>query len=145
MTKDESIKHIYETMKDADIRRHDKYTQWIKNIVYIAAGLVSVLTTLRGGKSDNYTLHLLFSITISGLSLGILTGIICTFQEVHVLDKHRKLLWTQIGKRLYDLPVDTTIHHINPSVFFVISKYTFYISLTISLFCLVCYSILKDI
>jgi amino acid transporter len=71
-------------------QRSEKHFGWLRNIVAMATGLVSVIVSLRSGKSSTVLEHYLFVSTVSLLALGILLGSIALYAEVH--------LWTRIQK-----------------------------------------------
>ena len=70
-------------------KRNEKYFSWLRNLITISVGLLGILISFKTGKIDDFLSALFFIITISGIALGILFGVIVLHGEVHLLDKIR--------------------------------------------------------
>lgn len=138
------IKDTYEKYKELENKSHDLFSNWIRTIIAISAGLVSVLVSLRQNKSDTQLEHILFSTTIIGLTLGILSGAILLHRQIALTDKHRKWYWERLADKLFDSNQTDVVEILKVSIIYKMAKYIFYLSLTISLLALMVYAVLKD-
>jgi uncharacterized membrane protein len=65
MNLDKQTQEIFDKYKSVEDKSHDLFSSWVKTIVAVSAGLVSVLVSLRQTTSDTKLQHVLFSITIT--------------------------------------------------------------------------------
>lgn len=70
-------------------KRNEKYFSWLRNLITISVGLLGILISFKTDKTEDFLTALFFIITISGIALGILFGVIVLHGEVHLLDKLR--------------------------------------------------------
>jgi len=90
---DEEIKQLKEAheildkLQDEKIKKH---IDWIKQVLILAAGLMSILVSLHSKSFENKSEKLFFILTISLLALGILNGVIFLFVEVKRVDLIQK-------------------------------------------------------
>ena len=125
-------------------KRNQAFNSWLKNIITIAAGLIAVLVSLKTGKSPSLLAHYLFVSTIGLLSLGILSGSLVLYNEVHLLSKARELQLDYTQKLLNDSSVDL-LEWISNAWYYVPSKWISLLSFSISLVTLTWYAFLIDI
>ena len=138
------IQELIKKIEFADSKRHETYSNLIKSIIIVLAGLISVLVSLKTKRSSTLYEHNLFIITISLLSLGILLGAIVLYSEVHLWDKYREIRWKQLGERIFDNAEPLQVDYVNPNKFYKICKYVFYLTFFSSLLSLVLYAASVD-
>ena len=123
----------------------DMYTQWIRGIITLAAGMVSILVSLKQEKSETYQLHILFIFTIALLALCILFGAVVLYFFFFFLEKKRDIHWKHIYERLYENPTGLLFSETEAIPFYKTYKFLFYSSLVLSLLSLVLYASYSDI
>lgn len=140
----EQSKKTFEVLSELDNKRSELFNVWVKTIVAISAGLVSVLVTLKHQKSDNIYEHILFSISIISLSISILSGIILLHRNIHMIDKLR--FWTveRLSEQIFDNDYSIKSEVLRPNIAYRISESVFYVALTLAILSLTVYAILKD-
>lgn len=144
MNLDKQTQEIFDKYKSVEDKSHDLFSNWVKTIVAVSAGLVSVLVSLRQTTSETKLQHILFSITIIGLTLGILSGAILLHRQIALTDKLRKFYWEQLEHKLFYNKNPDQIGFLEVGIIYKISIYVFYLSLTISLLALTIYAVIKD-
>lgn len=123
----------------------DKNYEWVKTILYMASGLISIIISLHSAKSTNINIHLLYSMTISLIGLDILSGSIYLYADTYVYQKLYRMQRALIAKSLRDdLPIDKIVSA-TPNKFFVLMKYVFCASLLCSIPCLIVYAVAIDL
>jgi uncharacterized membrane protein len=144
MNLDKQTFEIFNKYRSAEDKSHDLFSSWVKTIVAVSAGLVSVLVSLRQTKSDTPLQHVLFSLTIIGLTLGILSGVILLRRQIALTDKQRNFYRKKLGEKLLYNNFPETLEFLSVGKLYKIAMYVFYLSLTISLLALTVYAVLKD-
>jgi hypothetical protein len=139
-----NMNKYYNTYTETNNLATTKKYEWLKNILIMASTLIGILVSLHSKKSPNAQVHYLFSTTIISLGLGILTGAISLFAEVHTLEKaaeacKERILQALDGKEDI-LPLMTVPRE---KIFFYIEKIC-YASFVISILCLMAYAAVID-
>lgn len=138
----DTIKHLKE-LQDIQNERNKVYREWLKNTLTISSAFLAIFVSLKSNAEHNCIESMLFIITISTMSLGILLGVLILFADTVVLNlslikkKEQILKLMNDEKALFDT-VD------RPKVY----KYLEYICfscLVTSLICLTSYSILINL
>lgn len=136
----ESIEQLTEIAE----RRDEAHYGFIKQVLLMASSLFGIIVALhkQTPKAD-HTIHLVFSITLILLSLGILFLTIALFAEVSL---HRKI-WNswknEVLEQLSDPMYRPKFVAEEPSKFFVFVEKVSYVSLLLSIICLAIYGILN--
>jgi hypothetical protein len=119
--------------------QRDKYYDWLRNIITLAIGFFAVIVSLKSNNKQNSLQHFFFIIALSALALGIITGIIILYGEIHLIAKVKKKYFQNIVKMLDDEKVDK-FESISINRFFRIVEYACFTFLIVSLLSLVLYS-----
>lgn len=134
----------YRELVSVQQKRKDKFFIWLRHILLMASGLLSVLIGLHQNKSQNDYERIIFAITISTLAFGILTGSILLFSEVDTLIRLQKAYAKQlIRQRDEGIQVDKLVSVPNGKFFSFLEKIC-YSSFIISIVSLVFYAIQLD-
>lgn len=141
---DKDTKEAYEKYTELAYKWHDLFANWIKTIVAISAGLISVLVSLKQTNSETTSELLLFSTSIIGLTIGILSGVILLHRHIELIEKSREWHYNQLLKRLSETSIKGEVDILKVGAIYKICEYVFYSSLTMSLLALTTYAILKD-
>lgn len=144
MNIDERTKELFDKYTNLGYEWHDKYSNWVKNIVTICVGMLSVIVSLRQNKSDTQIEHILFTITIIGLTLGILSGVILLHRHIDLIDKHRKWTHQILGERMFDNDKTIKVEFLSPNKIYKISEYIFYVTLIVAILALALFAVIKD-
>lgn len=89
MDHDKLNKRLLE-IKELSDDRGSKYFSWLKNIVTISVGLIGILVSLKPDEFDARIDAIWFVTTISILAIGMLSGAILLYSEIHILDKYQQ-------------------------------------------------------
>jgi hypothetical protein len=142
MTDKDFEKHLI-SLRELQNSRNTVYSDWLKNIVTIATGLLAVLVSLKTTKSANELEHYLYVCSIGFIGLGILLGVIILFSDIKVAN-------LSISKKKEQL--ESLLDGSNKEFDFInrpkIYKYLEYICFscfTLALISLVIYAIITDI
>jgi len=128
---------------DLSEKRYSKYYDWIRHLILISAGLIGILVSLKSNKSETGLEYLTFIIAISGLGIGILTGSISLYSEIHILDKVRKKYADRLIEILKGQTQDIPFAVVDKNIFFKIVEFICFSSFFISMMSLIIYGILK--
>jgi len=139
---DEKIrKRLYE-IKDLSDSRNEKFFSWLKNLITISVGLLGILVSLNSDKIEDLKTSIAFIITISTLALGILSGVVLLYSEMHLLHKARLKKEEQL-QNILDGKRKNNVEWIKRDWFFDLSEKVCFVSYLISLISIVIYSILS--
>jgi hypothetical protein len=125
-------------------QRYSTYYSWLRHILLMASGLIGILISLHTKKSESLCEHYSFVLTIGLLGLGILTGSISLYDEIHSLDRHRKVLAEAVAKRLKHGTSYGQISVIDRAKIFILTEWICYLSFALSLVSLIVYAVLVD-
>jgi hypothetical protein len=84
---DQNLRTKLEEFVSIKEKESDKYFAWLRNIIGMAITLMGVLISLRNVNNENKYANLLFAISISLIALGIITGALLLYVEIHLLRK----------------------------------------------------------
>ncbi|MFL1012362.1 hypothetical protein [Flavisericum labens] len=138
----DTLKHL-EDLKSLQDERNKVYREWLKNTLTIASAFLAIFVSLKSESEHNCIESVLFIITISTMSLGILLGVIILFADTVVLNLSLIKKKEQILQLLDDQKVGFDRAD-RPTIY----KYLEYICfscLIVSLLCLTSYSILINL
>lgn len=135
----DTMKQLIE-LQEIQTERNRVYREWLKNTLTISSAFLAIFVSLKSNVEHNCIESILFIITISTMSLGILLGVLILFADTVVLNlslikKKEQILQLLDGATGEFDRVD------RPNTY----KYLEYIcfsSLVTSLICLTSYSIL---
>lgn len=144
MNTNQNVKDTYNKYSELNDKWHDQFSNWVKTIVVTATGLLSILISLRQHKSDTITEHVLFSITIIGLTFGILSGVVLLHRQINLIGKLRKWTHERLGELMFDNDNRIKFEMIMPDKIYKVSEYFFYSALTIAILALTIYAVIKD-
>lgn len=126
-------------------QKSESFIKWIQNIITVLIGLITVLVTFKSHKSVGYFEHNLFSIILSLIGLGIISGTIFLFHEIDELKQVRKFQLQILSQRLNG-DFKTIFHsEIKRKKIYLICEYIFYISSILAITALIIYGIIQDI
>jgi hypothetical protein len=142
MTFKDLEKH-YLALSEIQEKKRNTFSDWLKNIITVATGLLAVLISLKTKKSESILEHYLFIFTIIFIALGILSGVIVLFSDIKVLSLFESKKKEQISQLLDGK--NYAIDHVTFPKFYRYLKYFCMISFFMSLILLICYAILSDL
>ena len=134
----------FEKLVDLSQTRYSKFYEWIRHILLTASGLIGILVSLHINKSTSPCEHYTFVITIVTLGLGILSGSVLLYSEIHKLDIARKLFADQLQKLLKGDNTGLPIATVDTHIVFRISEVICYASFCLSIVSLITYATLID-
>lgn len=70
---------------------NEKYFLWLRNIIGMAIAFLGILVSFKSKDETSLLTHLVFSISISLISLGIISGTILLFTEIKWLREEIKI------------------------------------------------------
>ena len=146
MTEDkikEIINHHLPEIKSISSKKLEIQSNWIKNIITLLVGLISILVAFKSDKPETEFIHLLFSQTLILLGLSVLSGIVYLYSSIDVLARNEKFQLESLGKRLRGNQ-EILISSIKDRKIFVFFSWLFYISSVSSLISLIWYGIMKN-
>lgn len=123
-------------------KESDKYFAWLRNILAMAIGLIGILVSLRPTERMEYYPHLLFSLAIGLISLGILTGAVILFVEIKLLGVEIEIKAKWINKILRGTQDEFEVESIPNPWYFKVVKAICYLSFSLSLVVLTTYTFL---
>jgi len=141
----DKIKKRLLEIKELSDDRGSKYFSWLKNIITISVGLIGILVSLKPDEFNARIDAIWFVITISILALGILSGAILLYSEIHILDKYQQKKKEYLQKLIDNEHTKIELEWISrPKIYNFIEVICFssYIG---SLICLVIYSIISSL
>jgi hypothetical protein len=144
MNTNQHVKKTYNKYSDLNDKWHDQFSNWVKTIVITATGLLSVLVSLRQHKSDTIVEHILFSITIIGLTLGILSGVILLHRQINLIGKLRKWTHERLAELMFDNDNKTKVDVLMPDKIYKFSECIFYVALITAILALTIFAVIKD-
>jgi|GEM_PF-3152092 len=103
---DERIKNKTIELSQFQEEIKEKHFAWLKNIITLAVGLFGIIISFKGDKEISQIKHIFFIISISTLALGIISGIVVLYSEIHVMIKIKKIKGENILKMLNDDKVE---------------------------------------
>ncbi len=109
-------------------KESEKYFAWLRNIIGMAIAMMGILISLRTESRENPCANLIFSISISLISLGIISGALLLFAEIHLLRKEIEIRAGWIKKIIDDKKVHFEAEIIQNPWYFKIVKSICYIS-----------------
>lgn len=118
-------------------------TNWIKNIITLLVGLLSILVAFKSDKQETCFSHLLFSLTLILLGISVLSGVVYLYSAIDILARKERFHWESVSKRLKG-NVEILNISVNDKRIFVFFSWLFYISSVTSVISLICYGILKN-
>ena len=137
------IYNLYLTTIESIVnKKSEMLISWIKNIITLLVGLISVLVAFKSDKQEPEFIHLLFSLTLILLGISVLSGVVSLYNEIDRLSWH--LSFQQESLKI-KLSGDDQIHYFcsKDKNIFVFFSLLFYITSLASLISLICYGILK--
>jgi hypothetical protein len=130
-------------IENIENRKTELQTNWIKNIITLLVGLLSILVAFKSEKPETEFIHLLFSLTLILLGLSVLSGIVFLYHPIDVLIQKEKFHLESLSKRLRGNMeiLDFSVKERKTLKFF---SWLFYISSVTSVISLICYGILRN-
>ena len=131
----------FEVLED---KINNYYSQWIRHIITLMTGLLTVMVAFKSDTVETEFNHLLFSLTLISLGLSVSAGILLLYTEVDIQKQLLKFEKESLQSRKNG---DTTYVHtkmIETKKVFVVSEYLFYIFSALSLILLITYGIFKN-
>jgi hypothetical protein len=139
----EILKENLSIIEVIESKKSELHSNWIKNIITLLVGLLSILVAFKSDKPETELIHLLFSLTLILLGLSVLSGVVYLYNAIDVLNRKEKFHWESLSKRLRGNQeiLETSIKNKKIFVFF---SWLFYISSVTSVICLICYGIIRN-
>ena len=130
-------------IEDIQNRKDESLSNWIKNIITLLVGLLSILITFKSDKPETDFIHLLFSQTLILLGISVLSGIVFLYSAIDRLSRKEIFHTESLIKRLRG--IEENLHlPIKDKRIFVFFSWLFYISSVTSVISLIWYGIMKN-
>jgi hypothetical protein len=130
-------------IEDIQNKKDESLSNWIKNIITLLVGLLSILVAFKSEKPETEFIHLLFSLTLILLGLSVLSGVVFLYSVIDRLKRKEIFHSESLSKRLLGNQEILNVS-INDRKIFVFFSWLFYISSVTSVISLVCYGIIKN-
>jgi hypothetical protein len=138
----DTMKQLIE-LQEIQTERNRVYREWLKNTLTISSAFLAIFVSLKSNVEHNCIESILFIITISTMSLGILLGVLILFSDTVVLNLSLKMKKEQILQLLND---ETALFdRVDRPKIYKYLEYVCFSCLVISLICLTSYSILINL
>jgi len=124
--------------------KSESFMKWIRHIITILIGLLTVLIAFKSAKSVNCFHHILFSTILSSIGTGIISGTIFLFHEINVFKQELKFQNESLSKRLKGDFTSIFYREIKKNRIYLICEYLFYSSSILSILTLIIYGIIID-
>jgi len=124
--------------------KSESFMKWIRHIITILIGLLTVLIAFKSAKSVNCFHHILFSTILSSIGTGIISGTIFLFHEINVFKQELKFQNESLSKRLKGDFTSIFYREIKKNRIYLICEYLFYSSSILSILTLIIYGIILD-
>jgi hypothetical protein len=95
---DQNLRNKIEEFIALKDKESEKYFAWLRNIIGMAIAMMGILISLKPDKLENPFANLIFAISISLIALGIISGVILLFVEIHWLREEIKIRSKWIDK-----------------------------------------------
>ncbi|MFD0990315.1 hypothetical protein ACFQ1R_09420 [Mariniflexile jejuense] len=146
MDENELAKYIDKQMNIISDLRKDKNIStenWIKHILTLLTGLLTILIAFKSNEVFSYLNHKLFSYTLISIGLSIFSGAVYLYNTIDLLNQTIKFDLESLSKRMRG---DNNLHTgvIKPRFLYVFFRYLFYTSSLASLILLISYGIMKN-
>ena len=96
----EILKENLSIIEVIESKKSELHSNWIKNIITLLVGLLSILVAFKSDKPETELIHLLFSLTLILLGLSVLSGVVYLYNAIDVLNRKEKFHWESLSKRL---------------------------------------------
>lgn len=136
----DNLNNINETLNDYRNKRSANKEGWIKHILTLLTGLLSVLVAFNSNDEFTNSSHLLFSCTLVSLGLCIFSGVVYLHHTIDLLNQKIKFHEVGLSKRMTgDLSLISDV--IKTKLIYQVFRYLFYLSSFASLVFLILYGI----
>jgi hypothetical protein len=142
-TRIEYLQKNIERIDSIEKDKSEKFTQWIKHIITILVGLLTILVALKNDKTGNGLNDILFSTILSLLGTAIISGIIFLFHQIDEFEQTLKFQRESLDKRFKGDTSSVLIQSIVKKRVFKVAEFIFYISSVLTIILLVVYGIIK--
>jgi hypothetical protein len=139
----ELFKENIPIIEDVQNKKDETHSNWIKNIITLLVGLLSVLVAFKSDKQETEFIHLLFSQTLILLGISVLSGIFFLYSEVDRLKRKELFHLESLSKRLLGNKKILNASIVDRKIF-VFFSWLFYISSVSSVISLIWYGIMKN-
>lgn len=95
---DQNLRNKIEEFVALKEKESEKYFAWLRNIIGMAIALMGILISLRPETNENQCANFIFAISISLIALGIISGAMMLFVEIHWLRKEIEIRAGWINK-----------------------------------------------
>jgi 1,4-dihydroxy-2-naphthoate octaprenyltransferase len=138
------IQRNFDILNSIEKEKSESFTKWIRHIITILIGMLTILIAFKTEKSTTTLQHILFSTILSSIGVGVISGTIFLFHEIDEFKQELKFQKDSLVKRLRG--DSTTIFHkeIKRKMIYKICEYIFYISSILSVMLLIVYGIFLD-
>jgi hypothetical protein len=140
---DEILRANIPIIEDIQNRKDESLSNWIKNIITLLVGLLSVLVAFKSDKPETELIHQLFSLTLILLGLSVLSGVVFLYSSIDRLSRKEIFHVESLSKRIRGNRELLNVS-IKDKGIFVFFSWLFYISSVASVISLICYGIMKN-
>lgn len=124
-------------------KENDKFFAWFRNIIGMAIALLGILVSFRSSEQMAYIPHLIFSISISLITLGIISGVIILFVEIRWLRNELEIKVKWINRLILGSKDKFEIENIPTPWYFKLLKSICYLSFILSLISLSIFTFMR--
>lgn len=140
---DEILRANIPIIEDIQNRKDESLSNWIKNIITLLVGLLSVLVAFKSDEPESEFIHLLFSQTLILLGISVLSGIVFLYSAIDRLSRKEIFHVESLSKRIRGNREFLNVS-IKDKRIFVFFSWLFYISSVSSVISLIWYGIIKN-
>lgn len=131
----------YQILAEVVQRREEKRYLWLKQLLLLATGTLSVLVSFRAGTTHTHTAHVFLSVGLASLGLGILFGSISLYGEVRMAHDAVEQTARELRRRLSNPETPAEPIFAKRPVFYAIAQGCCYTVLVVAMISLVTYAI----
>ena len=122
--------------------KSESFTIWIRHIITILVGLLTVLVAFTKNKIEDCLTFYLFSVILISIAISVITGIIFLFHQISDLKKTLEFQKNALNKRLSGDFNSIIQGNIETRKIYKICEYIFYTFSILTIIVLVIYGIL---
>jgi hypothetical protein len=138
------IQKNIDILNSLEREKSESFMKWIRHIITILIGLLTVLVAFRSDKSIDCFQHILFSTILVFIGSGIIFGTIFLFHEIDEFNQVLKFQKESLSQRLKGDFKSIFHKEIKRKMIYSICEYIFYGSSILSILTLIIYGILID-
>jgi hypothetical protein len=131
----------YRQLAELSQKQMEKHYAWLRYLLLLASGSLSILVALRSGASNTRTAHAILSAALASLGLGILLGSIALYGENRIALETVKKTAEELLRRLNNPGTPDESFSVRKPVVCIVAERGCYVFLVLAVISLVAYAI----